>query len=279
MLAGTRSAGLEGLALLAGPLSRLTGVNRPLRDADDLRGILIAVHDSALAEDAVHALHSYSKPITATRTSLLYVDAISEPGPPEPWRTIPTQRPSDRYGGECDAQGAACARVGPWLATNATLWPRTAVLVGNPQRLRDLGARERAWVTEAAKQAATYSTTRNGDDARTLSELCAGGVRVTELPRAARHACAKRGGRSTAGWKPAPTRAQRCGRSGVYGPRRRRPCRCGRCPAARGRRRSATPRAACPRPCLTASTGCRSPTRICAPLAPTGPATERARRR
>ena len=185
MLAGTRGAGLEGLALLAGPLTRLVGVNRPLRDAGDLRGVLIAVHDSALSEDAVHALHSYSKPITATRTSLLYVDAVAEPGPPGALEDDPDTAFFDRYGGECAPQGAPCARVGPWLAANATLWPRTAVLVGNPQRLRDLDARERAWVTEAAKQAATYSTTRDGNDARTLSELCAGGVRVTEMPRAA----------------------------------------------------------------------------------------------
>jgi TRAP-type C4-dicarboxylate transport system substrate-binding protein len=185
MLAGTRSAGLEGLALLAGPLSRLVGVNRPLRDADDLRGILIAVHDSALAEDAVHALRSYSKPITATRTSLLYVDTVSEPGPPGALEDDPDAVFFDRYGGECGAQGAACDKVGPWLAVNATLWPRPAVLVGNPQRLGALNARERAWVTEAAKQAATYSTTRDGDDARTLSELRAGGVPVTEMPAAA----------------------------------------------------------------------------------------------
>jgi TRAP-type C4-dicarboxylate transport system substrate-binding protein len=185
MLAGTRSAGLEGLALLAGPLSRLVGVNRPLRGAGDLRGVLIAVHDSALAEDAVHALHSYSKPITARSTSLLYVDTVSEPGPPGALEDDPDAVFFDRYGGECGAQEAACDRVGPWLAANATLWPRTAVLVGNPQRLRDLDARERAWVTEAAKQAATYSTTQDADDARTLSELCAGGVRVTEMPRAA----------------------------------------------------------------------------------------------
>ena len=185
MLAGTRGAGLQGLALLAGPLSRLVGVNRPLRDAGDLRGVLIAVHDSALSEDAVHALHSYSKPITATRTSLLYVDAVSEPGPPGALEDDPDTAFFDRYGGECAAQGAPCATVGPWLAANAALWPRTAVLVGNPQRLRDLDARERAWVTEAAKQAATYSTTRDADDPHALSELCAGGVRVTEMPRAA----------------------------------------------------------------------------------------------
>ena len=164
-------------------------------------------------------------------------------GRPEPWRTIPDSVFFDRYGGECDAQGAPCARVGPWLAANATLLPRTAVLVGNPQRLRDLDARERAWVTEAAKQAATYSTTRDGDDARTLSELCAGGVRVTECRAPPWHACAKRGGRSIAGWRPAPTRAQRCGRSGVYGPRRRRPRRCGPCRAASRPSPAATPRA------------------------------------
>jgi TRAP-type C4-dicarboxylate transport system substrate-binding protein len=184
MLAGARRAGLQGLALLAGPLSRLVGVNRPLRDAGDLRGVLIAVHDSALAEDAVHALHSYSKPITATRTSLLYVDTVSEPGPPGALEDDPDALFFDRYGGACGAQGAACDRVGPWLAANVALWPRTAVLVGNPQRLRALSARERAWVTEAAKQAARYSTTGNVDDARTLAELCAGGVRVTEMPRA-----------------------------------------------------------------------------------------------
>ena len=88
---------------------------------------------------------------------------------------------------------------------------------------------------------------------------------MTEMPRPAWHACAKHGGRSIGGWRPAPTRVRRCGRLGVCGPRRRRPRRCGPCRAALGRRRTATTRrAACARPCRTASTGFGSPRPICA---------------
>ena len=185
MLAGTRGAGLEGLALLAGPLTpagrrqpaaarRRRSPRRPHRGPrlGPRRGRRTRP-PQLLQTDHRHA-H-----LPALRRRRLRA------GPPGALEDDPDTVFFDRYGGECDAQGAACARVGPWLAANATLWPRTAVLVGNPQRLRDLDARERAWVTEAAKQAATYSTTRDGDDARTLSELCAGGVRVTEMPRAA----------------------------------------------------------------------------------------------
>jgi TRAP-type C4-dicarboxylate transport system substrate-binding protein len=178
MLTGTRRAGLEGLALLAGPLSRLVGVNRPLGDGGELRGVLIAVHDSALTDAAVHALHSYPRTITAAQTALFYVDVGGDAGPPAGMEDDLDALFFDRYGGPCHSPGAACARVGPWLATNAALWPRAAVLVANPRRLRGLGARERAWVTEAATQAATYSTTRD-DDARVLPELCAAGVRMT----------------------------------------------------------------------------------------------------
>ena len=99
MLAGTRSAGLQGLALLAGPLSRLVGVNRPLRDAGDLRGVLIAVHDSALSEDAV-------QPSTATpNRSPPRAPPCSTwtPSPSrgrlEPWRTTRTPRSSTATAG------------------------------------------------------------------------------------------------------------------------------------------------------------------------------------
>lgn len=183
MLAGVRTANLQGLAMLAGPLSRLVGAGGPARDVDDLRGRFFGIRDSSVAEAAVHALHGFPKAITAATVGLFYVGA-RRPGPLAAMEADLDALFFDRYGGACGTSGVACPTPGPWVTSNVVLWPRTAVLVANPRRLRSLSAREAAWVTAAATQASAYSTTQ-GDDARLLPELCAAGVRFTTASPAA----------------------------------------------------------------------------------------------
>jgi TRAP-type C4-dicarboxylate transport system substrate-binding protein len=185
LLAGVRTAGLQGLALLAGPMSRLVGVNQPVRDVDDLRGLVFAGPDSSLADYAVHAVHGYPRRITPATVALLYVDTDGRPARPAALDEDLDSLFFDRYGGACGSSTRGCVNVGPWMTTNAILWPRAAVLVANPRRLRGLDAQERTWVAEAAAQAARYSTTRADDDARLLRELCAAGVRFTTASPAA----------------------------------------------------------------------------------------------
>ncbi|MDX6719231.1 MAG: TRAP-type transport system periplasmic protein [Solirubrobacteraceae bacterium] len=176
MLAGARAAGLEGLALLAGPFIRLAGANAPMRSAADLRRRLFAVRDSALADASARALHAFPTTITAATLPLFYLDrAARRPGAPAAIEDDLDALFFDRYGGPC----RGCGGAGPWVTTNVVLWPHAAVLVANPRRLRGLTSRERAWLAEAARQAARYSTISDDGDARLAAELCAAGARLT----------------------------------------------------------------------------------------------------
>jgi TRAP-type C4-dicarboxylate transport system substrate-binding protein len=53
MLAGTRSVGLHGLALLSGPLSRLDGVGQAMRKPEDLHHLAFGVHGAITVKSTI----------------------------------------------------------------------------------------------------------------------------------------------------------------------------------------------------------------------------------
>ena len=183
MLRGVRSAGLEPLALLAGPLAHPVGTTAPLRAARDFAHRPFAVRPSPVAELAARALGARPRPMTYDDINLLYVDVVNRPRPPAAFEDDLDSVFFDRVRGECGPP--RCDILRPWVTANVTLWPRAAVIVANQRRLGLLTARERAWVAAAANAAARYSTTVADRDRRLASELCAAGIRLTAASRAA----------------------------------------------------------------------------------------------
>jgi TRAP-type C4-dicarboxylate transport system substrate-binding protein len=182
MLAGVRRAGLDGLALLAGPLDRLIGASTPLRGAGDIRGRVFALRLSSVARMAVRALGGNPSRLSYQLVSEhpgLYVNAAQRPGPPAFLDDDLDSIFFDRYGGECAIQGASCETSRPWVMTNLVLGPSTEAVVANPARLRSLSARQRSWLTQAAADATSYSTLVADQDSRLVPELCAAGVRFS----------------------------------------------------------------------------------------------------
>jgi TRAP-type transport system periplasmic protein len=187
MLAGTRSVGLRGLALLSGPLSRLVGVGQAMRRPDDLRHLGFGVHGVITGRTrlrqttpvlATRALHAFRVPMYHDFIEGLYADpGGGAAGFEDDLDTLFF----DRYGGGCRLD---CRELDPWVTANVVLWPRAAVLVANPTMLQALPGRERAWIEKAASQAADYSTTRGDrDEQRLVPELCAAGVRFATASR------------------------------------------------------------------------------------------------
>jgi hypothetical protein len=184
MLTGTRSVGLHGLALLSGPLSRLVGVGQPMRQPEDLHHLSFGVHGVITGKRRIRpttavlatlALRAYRVPMYHDFVEALYT------GPGGGAAAFEDDLDAiffDRYGGGCRSEEPGCGTLDPWVTANVVLWPRAAVLVANPKRLEALPAHERAWIEQAASQAADYSTTVGPrEEQRLVPELCAAGVR------------------------------------------------------------------------------------------------------
>jgi TRAP-type transport system periplasmic protein len=184
MLAGTETAGLHGLALLSGPLSRLVGVGQALRTPDDLHHLSFGVHSVITGKSRIRAttavlatlaLRAYRVPMYHDFVEALYT------GPGGGAAAFEDDLDAlffDRYGGGCRSEEPGCGTLEPRVTANVVLWPRAAVLFANPKRLGALPANERAWIEQAASQAAEYSTTvGRREEQRLVPELCAAGVR------------------------------------------------------------------------------------------------------
>ena len=198
MLAGVRRAGVHGLAVLAGPLSRPVGTRAPLRAVADYRRLAFGLRRSRMADRAVRALGA--RPVTLDHEHIqqLYLDVLNHS------RT--------QVGYEDDLDSLFFERdddARPWLTANVALWARPAVLVANPGRFNALTAAQRGWLARAAATAANASATLAHDRERPLlDELCAAGVHVAlaspsdraRLMQAARASTAQmyRGGETTA---------------------------------------------------------------------------------
>jgi TRAP-type C4-dicarboxylate transport system substrate-binding protein len=192
MLAGTRAAGVEGLALLAGRLTHPVGTRGPIRSVRDVAGREIALRawrpgehylsTSPLAALSLHAIGAYPRPLTQSRVSSMYITAEGAPERPTVYEDDLDSLFFDRYGGRCAAPDRACRTLGPWVTVNAVLWPRTAAIVANPEALAGLTPRERGWIRAAAAAAQQRSLAVAGKGQRLLAELCAAGVRAVSAP-------------------------------------------------------------------------------------------------
>ena len=185
MLAGTRSAGLRGLALLSGPLSRLVGVGGPLRGLADLRHLGIGLHDlvnvdgkhlHSAALFATSALHAFPE---VMYPGILQEHYLGTHGARFAFEDDLDSVFFDRYTGDCRPD---CGAFDPSVSANVVLWPRPAVLVANPRTFAALAVRERSWIESAASQAARYAQTIGHDaEQRLVRELCAAGVRFSAM--------------------------------------------------------------------------------------------------
>jgi len=76
-------------------------------------------------------------------------------------------------------QEKAYFEVAPFVTANAVMWPRTLVIFANTARMAKLDKAARDWVTHAAADASTWSTTHAADaDAQHIERACRFGARI-----------------------------------------------------------------------------------------------------
>jgi TRAP-type transport system periplasmic protein len=159
---------VTGLGVLADGLRKPIAARKPLLGPADWRGITFAAFRSREAAEAIRALGA---------------------------------APSDAWGTQLD-QGLGSGTIGgfeknlliyrlkdmwnqaPYVTANVNLWPQTLAVIANPDRLARLTSQQRAWLTEAVRDAAARSTGLIDGDARLLAGLCAGGTRFADASHA-----------------------------------------------------------------------------------------------
>jgi TRAP-type transport system periplasmic protein len=169
MMRSLDTLNVTGLGVLADGLRKPIAVRKPLLGPAGWRGITFAAFRSKEAAEAIRALGA---------------------------------TPSDVWGTPLD-QGLASGAVqgfekslflyraknmwnqAPYVTANVNLWPQTLAVIGNPGRLAKLTSQQRAWLTEAVRDAAARSTGLIGGDARLLPGLCASGTRFADASTAA----------------------------------------------------------------------------------------------
>jgi TRAP-type C4-dicarboxylate transport system substrate-binding protein len=162
MLAGLSRVHVTGLAVLGDGLRHPIAVRRPLLAPADWRGLSIGTYRSGVQEQAIRALGA--TPVVAFgpyRTHDLATGSIQgfELDMQRYVHNVPTQ--SARY-----------------VTANVALWPLFDVLFANPARFATLTPQQRAWLRQAAQEAAASSVSLvAGQNGPYIRQACAMGAR------------------------------------------------------------------------------------------------------
>jgi TRAP-type C4-dicarboxylate transport system substrate-binding protein len=169
MLAGLSRVHVTGLAALGDGLRLPIAVRRALLGPKDWRGLSIGTYRSGVQEQAIRALGA--TPVVAFglyRVHDLASGAI-QGFELDMWRyvhNVPV--PHARY-----------------VTANVVLWPYFDVLFANPARLASLTAQQRAWIQQAAQQAAVSSVSLIAHYNRAeVHQACAEGARLATASEA-----------------------------------------------------------------------------------------------
>jgi TRAP-type transport system periplasmic protein len=156
---------VTGLGVLADGLREPIAVRKPLLGPADWRGLTFAAFRSTESSQAIRALGA--TPSDAWGTPLDQGLGNGTVGGFEKnlliYRLHPDLQKPARY-----------------VTANVNLWPQTLAVIGNPARLARLTSQQRAWLTEAVRDAAASSTGLIDGDARLLPGLCASGTRFAD---------------------------------------------------------------------------------------------------
>lgn len=161
LLAGVEPTGVTPLALTADELRFPAATAKPLLSPADWRGRSFRTAGSRSQADAIEALGA--KPVLdGDLTNLIQSGAID--GLETMWWTY---------------QARSLHEVSPFVTANARLWPRTVVIFASPASLRRLDGEQHGWVTQAASEAAQWSTQHAADrEPAQMADACAKGARV-----------------------------------------------------------------------------------------------------
>jgi TRAP-type C4-dicarboxylate transport system substrate-binding protein len=168
MMAGLGPLHVTGLGVLADGLRKPIAAGAPLLGLRDWRGITFASFRSQGQAEAIRAL--------GARVSNLF-------GPPLNQAlaggTVQGFEKNLLVYHENNMEAEA-----PYVTANVNLWPQTLAVIANPGRLAGLTPRQRGWLDQAARDAATRSTALADGDPGLLASLCKSGTRFANASAA-----------------------------------------------------------------------------------------------
>ncbi|GGN51120.1 hypothetical protein GCM10011579_006570 [Streptomyces albiflavescens] len=139
MLKGVRKAGVEEIGILPGPMRKPVGITRFLRGPEDYRGAKIGAATSAVAARTLRTLGARPVPRAFYGASIAGLDGVEH-------QVLNVAL--DQYDVAAES-----------ITANVNLWPRPAVVVGNPKHLRALSGDQRGDLRRAAHTAVESMTT------------------------------------------------------------------------------------------------------------------------
>jgi TRAP-type transport system periplasmic protein len=161
MLQGLNKVGVRGLGVLADGLHKPIGVEHPILDAADWRGITFGTFRSRVQAQAIRALDA--TPLEAFGSAR---DQALKDGKLQGFEL-------HLFGYETNVLELRA----PYVTANVNLWPQMDVLLANPARLGVLTDQQRGWLRQAATDAAGRSARLTDRDAQLLTSLCESGAR------------------------------------------------------------------------------------------------------
>lgn len=160
MLSEAADLGVEGLAVVGGPLRRPIAADAPLLSAADFEGVPIYTFHGVVAARTMEALGAQN------------VDAA----PPERDRGL--ENGSIRgYENTVSYLSNATDRRANIMTSNVNLWPGVGVLIVNPDVLAGLSEEQAEVLRAAAASAAEQSLDVLTDEAQLVAEICGAGGR------------------------------------------------------------------------------------------------------
>ena len=164
--------GVTGLAVLAGGLRRPIAAKRPLLAPADWQGLKVA-------SSQIHGSGQRHKALGATAGRARQRVQAARPGTSAGHRR-------DRRVRDVPRRLAARTDVSraPHVAANVNLWPFTAALLANPDRLSRLTKDQLGWLATAAADAAARSTQLADQDSELAVQACASGARFANASAA-----------------------------------------------------------------------------------------------
>jgi TRAP-type C4-dicarboxylate transport system substrate-binding protein len=168
MMPGLDGLDIRGLGVLAGGLRRPIDVERPLLRPADWQGLRFSVIRSRGQTEAIRALGARTTDIWGAARQ----DAAGE------------QRIDGFEMNYYLWSFVIDPSVVPYVAANVNLWPETAVLLANPDRLSKLSRSQQGWLQQAAADAAARSTSLFENEGPLIASLCTQGARFSSASTA-----------------------------------------------------------------------------------------------
>jgi TRAP-type C4-dicarboxylate transport system substrate-binding protein len=158
MLEGVSDLGVDGVAVLPGPMRKVLGISRPFRSPGDFRAAVVGVQESELSRKSLEVLGATTK----AEPSGANLDGL------------------DAYEQQlASINGNGYVSEAKYVTGNLDLWPRPLVIIGNPDALAALTDSQRAALTKAGADAVTPALDASrAEDEDAAGQLCQQGMHL-----------------------------------------------------------------------------------------------------